>query len=142
MCQVNDDASTLSVLSPSIASQEMNDAQLAVRMQAVLNQLIFHVCYSTIHSVSNAMFSLYFAAQFTDAVEAETKKAKSSGDVCCICLSKMKLGKTKKKKLSCNHMLHTMCLCEMLERVQRFDAALCPQCRVSEQKYYDYVLQS
>ena len=73
-------------------------------------------------------------------MEAETKKAKSSGDVCCICLSKMKLGKT--KKLSCNHMLHTMCLCEMLERVQRFDAALCPQCRVSEQKYYDYVLQS
>ena len=69
------------------------------------------------------------AGQFNDATEDAIKKAKSEKDVCCVCLSEMKLGKV--KRMRCNHLLHTKCICEVVEKARSIQAALCPLCRVS-----------
>ena len=69
------------------------------------------------------------AGQFNDATLDDIKKAKSEKDVCCVCLSEMKLGKV--KRMRCNHLLHTKCICEVVEKAKSIQAALCPLCRVS-----------
>ena len=72
---------------------------------------------------------MQIAGQFNDATLDDIKKANSQKDVCCICLSGMKLGRV--KKMMCNHLLHTKCICEVVEKARSIQAALCPLCRVS-----------
>ena len=75
------------------------------------------------------IYYMQIAGQFDDATEDDIKKAKLEKDVCCICLSEMKLGRV--KKMMCNHLLHTKCICEVVEKAKSIQAALCPLCRVS-----------
>ena len=72
---------------------------------------------------------MQIAGQFNDATMDDIKKANSQKDVCCICLSGMKLARV--KKMMCNHLLHTKCICEVVEKAKSIQAALCPLCRVS-----------
>ena len=43
----------------------------------------------------------------------------------------MKVIGTVKKMLRCKHLLHTICICEVVEKARSVAAALCPLCRVS-----------
>ena len=83
---------------------------------------------------------MQIAGQFNDATMDDIKKANSQKDVCCICLSGMKLGRV--KKMMCNHLLHTKCICEVVEKARSIQAALCSLCRVSlrDQNYHVYLL--
>ena len=73
---------------------------------------------------------LQIAAQFNDAAEDDIQTSSKEKDVCCICLSEMnKVGHV--KKMTCNHLLHTMCIIEVVEKARSAETALCPLCRVS-----------
>ena len=73
---------------------------------------------------------LQIAAQFNDATEDDIQTSSKEKDVCCICLSEMnKVGYV--KKMTCNHLLHTMCIIEVAEKARSAETALCPLCRVS-----------
>ena len=52
---------------------------------------------------------------------------KASGDVCCVCLVPMTSGNV--KKLGCEHLFHTNCLREVVERARSLRRASCPLCR-------------
>ena len=73
---------------------------------------------------------IQIAERFNDATQDDLDKSTKEKDVCCICLSAMNtLGKV--KKLTCNHLLHTTCLCDIIQKA-RSRTAKCPICRVSE----------
>ena len=86
-----------------------------------------------IKCTTNHNNNIQIAAQFNDATEDEIKLASEEKDVCCICLSEMnnKLGQGVKKLKQCSHLLHTKCICDVVEKARSVDTALCPLCRVS-----------
>lgn len=86
---------------------------------------------------------IQIAERFNDATQDDIDKSIKEKDVCCLCLSAMnKLGKV--KKLTCNHLLHTTCLCDIIQKAKQMarsrtitiqnaiQMARCPICRVSD----------
>ncbi|KAL9188398.1 LOW QUALITY PROTEIN: hypothetical protein ACHAXT_006776 [Thalassiosira profunda] len=64
---------------------------------------------------------------FADASDLDIRKASAAGDCCCICLNSLRLGKI--KKAPCEHLFHSNCLREVVERERSISLAKCPLCR-------------